>query len=177
MTKSKKENISSWKWFLWSVPVLFITGSIMHFVYEWSGQLVIASLFAPVNESVWEHLKMSFWPVLIWWIVGYFIIRKKYEISYVQWFVSLVVALLVCPLVIVSFFYTYTGAFGFESIILDIFSLLLGLIIGQMAAFHIFRFAKFNRYWLYGAILIIILMSVAFIIFTFVPPDIPLFGV
>jgi len=147
----------------------------MHFVYEWSGNLTIVGIFAPVNESLWEHLKLTFWPMLIWWFVGYFSYGKNNRINPVQWFVSCTVALLVCPLVILAFYYTYTRALGIESLILDIFSLFLGVAAAQILALHVYNYAKFNLCWLFWAFVIQILMVVAFTVFTFIPPHIPLF--
>ena len=40
-----------------------LAGAGLHFVYELC-PLPIVGLFAPVNESVWEHLKLFFWPFL-----------------------------------------------------------------------------------------------------------------
>lgn len=162
-------------WILMGIPALCIIGSLMHFTYEWSGNLTIIGIFAPTNESIWEHLKMTFWPMLIWWFAWYFTYGRNNSIPAVQWFVSCTAALLVCPLIIVSFYYTYTGALGIESLILDIFSLFLGVAVGQGFALHVYRRAKLNRYWLYCALIVLVLLSAAFIIFTFDPPHIPLF--
>ncbi len=177
MPKSKKLTAKSLakNWILWGIPVLFIAGSLMHFVYEWSGNSTIAGIFAPANESVWEHLKLTFWPMLIWWFVGYFIICKRNEMSAAQWFVPCAVSIVVCPLVIVSFYYTYTGSLGIQSLILDIFSLLLGLAAGQGLALHVYTYAKFKAISFYIAIAILILIAIAFTVFTFAPPQIPLF--
>lgn len=163
------------RWIVLGIPVLFIVGSLMHFIFEWSGNSTIVGIFAPVNESVWEHLKLTFWPMLVWWSVGYFFLRKTNEISADQWFVSCAVAMLVCPLVIVTFFYTYTGAFGIESLILDIFSLLLGLVVGQGLALHIYKYAELKPCSLYLAIAILVLLAIAFTVFTLAPPHIPVF--
>ena len=123
-------------WILLGIPVLIIVGSLMHFVYEWSGNSIIVGIFAPINESVWEHLKMAFWPMLIWWLLGYFLLSINNKISAEEWFVSCAIAEIICLLVIVSFYYTYTGALGIESLILDIFSLFLGVAVGQCLALH-----------------------------------------
>jgi hypothetical protein len=162
-------------WILLGIPVLIIVGSLMHFVYEWSGNSTIVGIFAPINESVWEHLKMAFWPMLIWWLVGYFLLSINNKISAEEWFVSCVIAELICLLVIVSFYYTYTGALGIESLILDIFSLFLGVAVGQCLALHVYKYKKFNHYCLYIAVTILIFMAITFIVFTFYPPHIPLF--
>jgi hypothetical protein len=162
-------------WIILGIPVLFIIGSLMHFAYDWSGESTIVGIFTPVNESIWEHLKMTFWPMLIWWFIGYFILNKRITISVHQWFVSCSVAEIVCLLVIVSFYYTYTGAFGIESLILDIFSLFLGIALGQLIALHIYKYGKNSNYFFQYAIAILVLMALAFTIFTFYPPQIPLF--
>lgn len=174
-SNSLKSNASACCWILLGVPVLSIIGCLMHFAYEWSGNLTIVGVFAPINESIWEHLKMTFWPMLIWWIVGYFIINKRESISADQWFVSCAVSQLVCPLAIISFYYTYTGALGIESLILDIFSLFLGVAAGQLLALHVFQYAKSSRFCLYFAIVVLALMAAAFTVFTFATPYIPLF--
>lgn len=162
-------------WILLGIPLLFVIGSFMHFAYDLSGESIIVGIFAPVNESVWEHLKMSFWPMLIWWVVGYFVLRNRTCVSKSKWIVGCATAIIVCPLVIVSFYYTYTGALGIESLILDIFSLFLGITIAQITALHIYNYSNPGIYCVLIAFMIIVLMAIAFIVFTFSPPQIPLF--
>lgn len=177
MLKSKalaSKNLAK-NWILLGIPVLFFVGSLMHFIYEWSGNSIIVGIFAPVNESVWEHLKLTFWPMLIWWFIGYSIICKRNKISAAQWFISCAVSIVVCPLVIVIFYYTYTGALGIQLLILDIFSLLLGLFAGQGLALHVYTYAKAKASSFYIAIAILILVAITFTVFTFAPPQIPLF--
>ena len=38
------------------IVFVLITGSLAHFVYDWSGKNHIVGLFTPINESVWEHM-------------------------------------------------------------------------------------------------------------------------
>lgn len=40
-----------------------LAGFVLHFVYQWWPNAVTA-LFSPVNESLWEHIKLIFWPFL-----------------------------------------------------------------------------------------------------------------
>ena len=44
---------------------VMVFGTLMHFFYDWSGKNPVVALFAPYNESTWEHLKLLFFPVLI----------------------------------------------------------------------------------------------------------------
>lgn len=40
-----------------------LAGCVLHFLYEWQPSAITA-LFSPVNESLWEHVKLVFWPFL-----------------------------------------------------------------------------------------------------------------
>jgi len=48
---------------------VILVGSALHFVFDWTGGWRPAALFAAVNESIWEHLKLAFWPGLAWALV------------------------------------------------------------------------------------------------------------
>ena len=49
-------------WLAFGIAVLAGTG--LHFLYDVC-PVPLVGLFAPVNESVWEHLKLLFWPMLL----------------------------------------------------------------------------------------------------------------
>ena len=42
-----------------------ILGTLSHFVYGLSGENRFIGLFFPVNESTWEHMKLAFFPMLL----------------------------------------------------------------------------------------------------------------
>lgn len=160
---------------LWGIPILITFGYIMHGLYEWAGYSKVVGIFAPVNESVWEHLKLTFWPILIWWIMGYFLYGAQDFAFIAPWFVSCTVSEIACLLAIITFYYTYTGSLGIKSLILDIFSLFLGVAVGQGSALYMFKHVKLEYCHLYGAVTILTILAALFAIFTFNPPHIPLF--
>lgn len=162
-------------WMLLGIPILFIIASPLHFLFDWSGKSVVAGLFTPVNESPWEHLKLTFWPIIVWWIIGYSLLGKQNKWSFSSFIVTCAVAEVICTIFIISFFYTYTGALGIESLILDIISLLLGLFFGIILAKHVYIYKNPGRASAFIAALILIIMAAAFIYFTFVPPHLPIF--
>ncbi len=41
-------------------------GSALHFAFDWAGGWQPLALVAAVNESIWEHLKLAFWPGVLW---------------------------------------------------------------------------------------------------------------
>lgn len=48
---------------LWAWAVTTLLGGVLHFLYDWLPNPIFA-LFSPVNESLWEHGKLIFWPIL-----------------------------------------------------------------------------------------------------------------
>lgn len=51
-------------WDLAAIPAIIVGGTLLHFAFDRAGRPVIIAAFCPVNESVWEHLKMAYWPAL-----------------------------------------------------------------------------------------------------------------
>jgi hypothetical protein len=80
-----------------------------------------------------------------------------------------------CSLIIVAFYYSYTGAFGIHSTALDIFSYYLGVTLSQLLAMHIYLHARINSFLFYLSALIFTILMIAFIAFTFDPPKLPIF--
>jgi hypothetical protein len=60
-------------WSAVGVPVIVVSGTLLHFAFDRCGRHALVGVFAPVNESVWEHLKMAYWPTvayaLLRWVI------------------------------------------------------------------------------------------------------------
>lgn len=160
-------------WFILGIPVIFLLGSLAHFAYEWSGKSIIVGIFTPVNESVWEHLKLSTYPTFLWYIIGFLLLQNKINI-YI-WCICCVISVIISALTITCFYYTYTGALGIHSLFLDIFSLFLGLSIGQCLSLHIYNYARLTMFHFYLSIILGPLIIICFTLFTFFPPKFPIF--
>lgn len=158
-----------------SMPILFIISAPVHFLFELTGKLNIIGTFAPVNESPWEHLKLVFYPILVWWIIYYLRSRKEVGFSKEKWIVSTAVATFSAPLTIILFFYSYTGAFGVEILALDIFSAFLAIVVGQYLSYHIYKYAKPGRLVSILSLGLVIALIFMFVVFTFKAPHINLF--
>ena len=102
-----------------------ILGTVLHFVYEWSGDVQLLGVLGAANESVWEHCKMVLLPVILWWGLYYIFKGRAHGIDKNKWgtgaLVSLVASLFCIPLL----FYFYTEAFGVELLWVDILLLLI----------------------------------------------------
>lgn len=53
----------------WMILPLGIVGSLLHFLFDWTGHNRVAAIFSAVNESYWEHIKIAVWPVALLHIV------------------------------------------------------------------------------------------------------------
>ena len=157
------------------IPFIFLLSSPLHFAYKFSGNNYIVGIFTPISESIFEHLKLSFYPMLLWWFVSFLIISEKQKISAPKWFVACTVSLILSTIIIVALYYINTGAFGLHSLALDIFSLFLGVLISQFIGLHIYKYKNANIYDLYTAISIIFVIILLFTFFTFCPPNYPIF--
>lgn len=85
-----------------------VVGTLLHFVYHWSGNAPIVGIISPVNESTWEHLKLLFVPMLLFSIIEYFAVGKAFP----GFIAAKAFGILLGMLVILAIFYTYTGIIG-----------------------------------------------------------------
>ena len=158
---------------LLGIPVIFIFGSLFHFLYAWSGRSAIVGAIAAVNESVWEHQKLILIPMIGWWTL-YFLFRKgSNQIDPQRWFTALLVSLIVSILVIPFAYYFYTGSLGVHLLVIDILIFLLAVAVGQYLGMHFYRHSEGLP--INVSIVTIVLIVLLFIAFTFAPPHLPWF--
>lgn len=161
------------KWIILGIPILFLIGSGMHFLYELSGNNPIIGLFAPINESVWEHIKMIVLPIILWWVLYDLIRGNELSLDKDKWFTGCLASLLVSMISIPVLYYFYTEAFGIELLWVDILILLIALFCGQLLGLHIYQKSSGINYL--AVIFFLILIISLFIYFTLHPPNFPLF--
>jgi hypothetical protein len=162
------------KIFIYTI-ILGIVASFSHFAYNLSGKKLIVGLFNPVNESVWEHLKFMFFPFLLWWIAMYLIKNKKCRTSLNTWIVSAAISLVVAPLSVLLLFYSYTGALGIESVFIDILLVFICYFIALCIASRFLKYSEPNKWVVIISVIAIAVIFIAFIVFTFNPPHLPIF--
>lgn len=90
------------------IIICALSGVLLHFVYEWSGENKFVGYFSAVNESTWEHLKLLFIPMLAFTFFEYF----KFKEFNTNFLFSRTVSIIVGMLFIVSAFYTISGITG-----------------------------------------------------------------
>ncbi len=144
--------------------ILGIIAGFSHFAYNLSGDSVIVGMFNPINESVWEHLKFMFFPNLFWWIIMYFIQKRRYDVDLQKWLITSAVSLVTAPLCVIFLFYSYTGALGIESVIVDISLVFICYFVALKLAFYVYMYIKPNTTKFIFSILLIAIIFLAFII-------------
>lgn len=154
------------------IGALFIifVGTSMHFFYEASGYNYFVGSFSPVNESVWEHLKMAFFPSILWILIELTQLRKTIN----NYFVSKALGTYTMVFLIPLIYYIY-NAFMEDNIIIDIGSFFAAVIIGQIASYLLFNRTKKSTVQQYIAVIAIVLLALMFIVFTFYPPQLTVF--
>ena len=105
--------------FFWELGGFLFTGALgtlLHFVYEWSGGSMLAGAFSAVNESTWEHMKMLFVPIFLCSVVQVCLTGRNYPDLPAVRAVSALTGLALIPVL----YYTYTGALGLHLLWADI---------------------------------------------------------
>ena len=150
--------------------VATFAGTILHFLYDWTGESILVSPFSGVNESTWEHMKLLFWPLLLFALVQ----RQFFKEQGNYWYIKLAEILLGLVLIPVLF-YTYNGAFGKSPDWLNIAIFYVSALLVYLFEWLIFRQDRPERKHQWLAIGALCLIGVLFVVFTDHPPHIPLF--
>lgn len=159
------------RWELAGVFFLIIAGSLLHFVYEWSNYNPVVGVFSPVNESVWEHLKMGFTSLIIFSIIEYWFLGGK-----VHNFISAkALGILGLELTIVVGFYVYTSIIGTHILFVDILLYVIGCALCQVISCNVLTRTEFTPFAKYVNAGILLALGVSFIVFTFYTPKLPVF--
>lgn len=154
---------------IFSAVFACVLGTLLHFTYEIFGENIFVGAFSAINESVWEHLKLLFFPMLLTTIIGYFYIGK----STPNFLCSKTLGIVTSILFIIIFFYTYTGIIGKSIIFIDISSFFVAVILGEYLAYRLITSDfKCNRII---AIIILTVLLVGFVVFTYFTPNIGIF--
>ena len=161
-------------WQIVGAVVIFGLGALWHFMYEWI-QWKPIGWFLPVNESVWEHVKLMFWPALLYYIIeGIFLYKKTNNFVFAK-----TITFYFTPLMSMGIFYAVYFATGFENFIFDTVVLFILTGIQQFISYklltrepvagekHIILFII--------AIILIVILATLLIVFTYYPPKIILF--
>ena len=157
-------------WGLVGFATSSLLGTVLHFLYEWLGKPIWIAPFSGVNESTWEHMKLLFWPMLLFAIVQCFFFKDHKDF----WCIKLRGILTGLTLIPV-FFYTYNGVIGKSPDWINIAIFFLTAAIAYLYETHLFYTEKARCRSPKTAIVILSVIALCFILFTFKTPEIGIF--
>lgn len=142
-------------------------GTGLHFLYNAVPNLFTA-LLSPINESVWEHLKLLYWPTLAAGAVLSLFTGKRVEL-----WSGFFIALVAMPVFLVGAYYGL-HALGVESLPIDLILYYLTMALGFYLAWKL-RDNAFAVKVSPGVLMAVMLYGAALILFTFAAPEAPIF--
>ncbi len=166
-----RQRLAAWEWIAFGVVCAL--GSALHFLYDLSGENTLLAAFSAVNESTWEHMKIFFFPYVLFAVAEFFALRKGYPNLLAAKALGLSTGLLLIPAV----FYTARGIVGTTEDWFNISIFFLAAAVSQFVSCRMTRKGKFSSpFWQLLALVFFLLLGAAFVYFSYVPPRIPLFA-
>ena len=165
-----KKQISYWQ----TAGFVFtgVAGTLLHFLFDWTDRNVATALFSPVNESIWEHLKLLFYPMVAVALLEYRSWGKETDSFWCIKLLGILFGLACIPVA----YYTYTGALGIKADWINVATFFVAAALVYWLETNLFQKRFTCRLPAKAAITAICLIGVAFTAFTFYPPHIPLFA-
>ena len=161
---------SIWHWELLGFSVTALGGTLLHYLYDWLSEAWWIAPFSGVNESTWEHMKLLFWPMLLFAIAQSLLFREREDF----WCVKLCGSLLGLVLIPVLF-YTYNGAIGKSPDWLNITIFFISAAAAYLYETRLFGMEKFRCRSPKTSVLILAAIALCFVVFSFWTPALGIF--
>ena len=111
-----------------SIIVISVVGTLAHFLYDFSKHNKFIGVFAAVNESTWEHIKIALTPTLLWGLVDGFVFGANGN-----YFLAKTVSLIVIIILMPVLFCGHKKIARKDYVIFDIISFYIVIICSQLA--------------------------------------------
>ena len=157
-------------WQFWGFAFTTFGGALLHFLYDWTNQSVLAAPFSGVNESTWEHMKLFYFPWLLFALVQSYFYADCPKYWCVKLY-GLVTGLFAIPIL----FYTYNGVIGKSPDWINIAIFFIATALAFYVEKRLFENDTFTCRFPKLSLGIILVFGILFIIFTFATPKIALF--
>ena len=145
--------------------IIFLLTVLLHFIYEAYPNFMF-SVIAPVNESIWEHMKLIYSSFIIYGIIEFLFIRRRVKFN------NYLFQLFLVPVIgIISYLIVYLPIYNIfgENLVFSIFLLIVIIILEEIFSYYILRMNIIKNGKVIGLIGII-LGYILFFYFTYYPP-------
>lgn len=150
--------------------LVFVTGAATHFLFDATGRWPPLGWLAPVNESLWEHIKMVFWPALI---IDGFAGRRLPSVSHRL--VCTATSACIGTLLIVPLFHAYTGILGHHHLVADVAIFAIAVASGHWMGYRIALGPVPSAGSVIAAGALALSLAAALVVFTYSPPPMEVF--
>lgn len=154
---------------IWIITFIeFVLGSALHFAYDLFPYPIVA-IIAPVNESIFEHLKLVLYPMLLVSLIIWYKYKHK-DLSYLT---GIPVGIMTGIMSVVFIYYFYHTGLGIDSLIVDIILLFVGILIGNVTL----QLVEKHHWKINPKLIFLIIIAIIFLfsVWTFYPPHLPIF--
>lgn len=159
------------RWELLGILFIFVVGFPWHYVFGWTGGWRPAALIFPVNESIWEHIKLCFWPGLIWALIEYPFIGRRAP----DFWPARAAGLLTMAVVMAALFYAYRAALGRSVLWANLLDFGIATAAGQLVSYRILTGPALSPAARRLALIVLGVLLIAFLSLSYFPPRIFLF--
>ena len=149
------------------VFIIFLLAVDSHFMYDIIPTFITSILF-PVNESIWEHMKLLVTPVIIFSVLEYFIYKYK-SINYNNFILSYFFGIILGIILYLLIYLPINSLFGYNTIF-AISLLFVIYIFIEYISYYIMNM-NVNKYNKILGIIGIICIYFIFYYFTYYTPD------
>ena len=133
--------------------LIFLLCFPLHFIYDFLPNTLF-SIFVPVNESIWEHMKLIFTSYVFYGIFDYLLLKKN-KISFNNFLLQLFLIPIVGIILYLLIFIPIYNNFG-ENMLISIGLLFLIIIFEQVLSYYFLRFKEIKYQNIIGIVGIII---------------------
>ncbi len=158
-----------WIWQLCGFAFTSLGGTLLHFLFEFTGGSLLAAPFSGVNESTWEHMKLLFFPMLAYAVFQYFFFSDRRDFWCIK-LCGICTGLILIPLI----FYMYNGIIGKSPDFINIAIFFISAAIAYITETYLFS-KGIECKKPYRPLLILAGIAAMFVVFTFFVPRIALF--
>ena len=159
-----------WIWELFGFAITTLGGTLLHFLYDLSGKAIWIAPFSGVNESTWEHMKLLFWPMLIFAVIQSFFFRE-YKSFWCVKLRGILLGLVSIPII----FYTYNGVIGHSPDWINIAIFFICAFLAYLYETRALNGEKVRCKSPRVSLSLLLVIALLFVFFTFRTPEIGIF--
>ena len=140
------------KYKILGIFMVFILCVLFHFLYKLSPNTLFSIIF-PVNESIWEHMKLIFSSFIIYGIIEYFLIKEKVKFNnyLLNLFLVPTIGIILYLILYIPLFLKFN-----ENIFISIGLLIFIIIIAEITSYYLLTLPKIKNSNIIGFIGIIL---------------------